>query len=437
MKTTSQIHFTPSLQGRVRGGSWLALELILVTFACWWAFDPVIVTSYVARLPLGYDIDRMVKLQVASSSNYKERDADQYAIMQEEERLLGKVQEMDGVEQAYRAKSVPMGFGSVGSINSLFNDNGDSIQVYGFRFEPDSKMFEVYGMKSLTPGVPTNELTHNCEWEKSIIIPHSLAMGLFGTTDVAGRNVLVCYYGWDEEKMESGWLKKHYNIRAVVEDVRYQSFDHNYATIFVCSCGVNLNVPIIVRLREGVNADRFVQEHQQEVQRELVTEHCYVRQMLTAREAFEKGYGEVRMKRMTRRNLLIAAFFATNLAFGVLGTLLMYTQQRREEAGVKRAFGATRWRVFWDFIREAWLLTTVSVVIGCVIYFQFAASHGLFGMENNDNPAVHFWFYDFGKHFIIVSLIVYIIILCTVLIGTAIPAWHICRSTITEAIREE
>ena len=200
---------------------------------------------------------------------------------------------------------------------------------------------------------------------------------------------------------------------------------------------MNLNVPIIVRLREGVNADRFVQEHQQEVQREMVTEHCYVRQMLTAREAFEKGYGEVRMKRMTRRNLLIAAFFATNLAFGVLGTLLMYTQQRREEAGVKRAFGATRWRVFWDFIREAWLLTTVSVVIGCVIYFQFAASHGLFGMESNDNPAVHFWFYDFGKHFIVVSLIVYIIILCTVLVGTAIPAWHICRSTITEAIREE
>lgn len=117
------------------------MELILVTFACWWAFDPVIVTSYVARLPLGYDIDRMVKLQVASSVGWEERDADQYAIMQEEERLLGKVQEMDGVEQAYRAKSVPMGFGSVGSINSLFNDNGDSIQVYGFRFEPDSKMF--------------------------------------------------------------------------------------------------------------------------------------------------------------------------------------------------------------------------------------------------------------------------------------------------------
>ncbi|MBQ5713950.1 MAG: FtsX-like permease family protein [Bacteroidaceae bacterium] len=419
------------------GALWLALELILVTFACWWAFDPVIVTSYVARLPLGYDIDRMVKLQVASSSNYKERDADQYAIMQEEERLLGKVREMDGVEQAYRAKFVPMGLGLVGGIYFLYNDNGDSIQVYGFRFEPDSKMFEVYGMKSLTPGVPTNELTHDCEWDKSIIIPRSLAMGLFGTTDVAGRNVLVCYYGWDEEKMETGWLKKHYNIRAVVEDVRYQSFDHNYATVFLCSGGENLNVPIIVRLREGVNADCFVQEHQQEVQREMVTEHCYVRQMLTVREALEKGYGEVTMKRMTRRNLLFAAFFATNMAFGVLGTLLMYMRQRREEAGVRRAFGATRWSIFWGFIREAWLLTTISVIIGCTIYFQFATAKGLFTFGSHSNPAVHFWFDDFGTHFLVVSACVYIIILCTVLLGTAIPAWRISRSEITESLREE
>ncbi len=37
----------------------------------------------------------------------------------------------------------------------------------------------------------------------------------------------------------------------------------------------------------------------------------------------------------------------------------------------------------------------------------------------------------------VVSLFVYLIILCTVLIATAIPAWRICRSTITEAIKEE
>jgi len=117
--------------------------------------------------------------------------------------------------------------------------------------------------------------------------------------------------------------------------------------------------------------------------------------------------------------------------------LLMYMRQRREEAGVRRAFGATRWSIFWDFIREAWVLTTISVVIGCIIYFQFASAKGLFTFGSHSNPAVHFWFDDFGTHFMVVSVIVYIIILCTVLLGTAIPAWRICQSEITESLREE
>ncbi|MCR4920629.1 MAG: FtsX-like permease family protein, partial [Bacteroidaceae bacterium] len=101
------------------------------------------------------------------------------------------------------------------------------------------------------------------------------------------------------------------------------------------------------------------------------------------------------------------------------------------------AFGATRWSIFWGFIREAWLLTTICVIIGCIIYFQFAATKGLFDSFTSHNPAVRLWFDDFGTHFIVVSLFVYIIILCTVLIGTVIPAWRICSSEVTESLREE
>ena len=408
---------------------WLALELILVTFACWWAFDPVIVTSYVARLPLGYDIARMVKLDVAILTEGIAVNE----LSDEEERLLQKVQEMDEVEMAYRAHNNPMGYNTITMPGFFFNDKGDSIQTQRYGFIQDSKMFEVYGIHSLTPSVPDSELTHDCEWEKTVIFTHSLAMGLFGTIDVAGRNVLGTKYGWDESSQTFGWHKEFFHIRAVVEDVRYQTYDRDYATLFYCSSGVNSGIPIILRLREGVNAERFVQKHQKEIQNEMVTEHCYIRSIQTASEAKDN----IVLERLTRRNLLIAAFFATNMAFGVLGTLLMYTRQRREEAGVKRAFGATRWSIFWDFIREAWVLTTISVVIGCIIYFQFAAAKGLFDDFASQNPAVRLWFDDFGTHFLVVSLFVYIIILCTVLLGTAIPAWRISRSEITESLREE
>ena len=135
--------------------------------------------------------------------------------------------------------------------------------------------------------------------------------------------------------------------------------------------------------------------------------------------------------------MLTAAFFAINLSLGVLGTLIMYTRQRKEEAGVKRAFGATKWSVFWGFIREAWVLTTVSVFIGCIIYFQYLISGDFYEKGMYDNPIVHYWFDSIETHFPIVSLCVYLFILCTVLIGTAIPAWRICRSEITESLREQ
>jgi ABC-type antimicrobial peptide transport system permease subunit len=172
------------------------------------------------------------------------------------------------------------------------------------------------------------------------------------------------------------------------------------------------------------------------VEHDLVTEHLYVRRMESGSEALDRQVESNWQGRQSRRNLLIATFFGVNLAFGVFGTLLMYTRERREEAGVRRAFGATKWSVFCGFIREAWLLTTVSVVIGCIIYFQYTSAHGLYELLGH-NPAVRYWFDDFGTHFLVVSVIVYLIILCAVLIATAIPAWRICRSEITVALKDE
>ena len=366
---------------------WLSLELVLVTFACWWAFDPVLVSSYVTHLPLGYEPDRLVRFVVTGNNE------------SEEESLLKKVQEMDGVELAYRAHLLPIGFGAEGSLLDGLIHNGDSIQTRRFHFMEGDKIFEVLGIESLTPEVPTSELTRDCERERTVILTRSLAMGLFGTIDVAGRSVKGYFIDWDDDKQTTVWLTKDLLIRAVVEDVRYQTYDRDYATLFYCSSGVNSGIPIILRLREGVNAKRFVQEHQKEIQDEMQTEHCYIRSIQTASEAKDEQSGAIFLERLTRRNLLIAAFFATN--------------------------------------REAWLLTTICVIIGCIIYFQFASAKGLFTFGSHSNPAVHFWFDDFGTHFLVVSVIVYIIILCTVLLGTAIPAWRISRSKITESLREE
>ena len=421
-----------------RTSVWLALELVLVTLACWWAFDPILVNSTVTRLPMGFDADRLVRMEVASSVSVNDMISSS-PMQSEQDVLLQKVQEMDEVEVAYPAYSVPLGFGVQSTSLYLYAD-GDTLTAWQYYFAPDTKMFEVFGIQSLTPGVPTSELSHNCEYEQSVIITRTLANALFGTTDVAGHTLKASRAEtvWNEEggDYELGWVEKHYDIRAVVDDVRIEPYDRDYSVIFLCESGPDYNVPIVARLRDGIDASWFVEARREEVQRQLVTDHFYVRDMKSARQAMTDTIEGIGIGRQARRNLLIAAFFAINVAFGVFGTLLMYTRQRREEAGVRRAFGATKWSVFWSFIREAWLLTTISVVAGCAIYFQFASASGLYEY-NGENHLTHYWFDDFGTHFLVISLFVYLIILCTVLIATAIPAWRICRSTITEAIKEE
>ena len=416
---------------------WLAIELILVTCACMWAFDPVIVTAYVTHQPMGYDPDQLVRMEVGCTKTMAEWfNNGNYQNVSEQELLLEKIRAMDDVQQAYPANGGTIGFdASVG--NGFFYNGGDSLLADKYYFLPESKMFEVFGIQSLTPGVPTEELTKDCEWDKSIILSRTAAMTLFGTTDVAGRTIRgeENLYNQDTGDFDS---KIHdFRIRAVVEDVRTNVFDRDHDNVYLCKYSGPWNFYTIVRLRPGVDARRFMSGRKREVEHDLVTEHLYVRRMESGSEALDRQVESNWQGRQSRRNLLIATFFGVNLAFGVFGTLLMYTRQRREEAGVRRAFGATKWSVFLGFIREALLLTTISVLLGCAVYFQIAASKGLCDDFTGHNPTIHLWFDDFGTHFLVVSVIVYLIILCAVLLATAIPALRICRSEITEALKDE
>ena len=416
---------------------WLAIELILVTCACMWAFDPVIVTAYVTHQPMGYDPDQLVRMEVGCTKTMAEWfNNGNYQNVSEQELLLEKIRAMDDVQQAYPANGGTIGFdASVG--NGFFYNGGDSLLADKYYFLPESKMFEVFGIQSLTPGVPTEELTKDCEWDKSIILSRTAAMTLFGTTDVAGRTIRgeENLYNQDTGDFDS---KIHdFRIRAVVEDVRTNVFDRDHDNVYLCKYSGPWNFYTIVRLRPGVDARRFMSGRKREVEHDLVTEHLYVRRMESGSEALDRQVESNWQGRQSRRNLLIATFFGVNLAFGVFGTLLMYTRQRREEAGVRRAFGATKWSVFLGFIREAWLLTTISVLLGCAVYFQIAASKGLCDDFTGHNPTIHLWFDDFGTHVLVLSAIVNLIILCAVLVATAIPALRICRSEITEALKDE
>ena len=166
---------------------WLSLELILVTVICWWTFAPVLENLYLWYLPYGYDADRIVRMEVASTLNRTERMNRQEEICAEEEMLLRKVQEIEDTEVAFRTVYTAPGFDS----QLLHCKIGDStwIRFPTIYFQRESPLFKAYGIESLTLEVPTDELTNDCEEDKTIILSRTFAMAAFGTTDVAVRTI--------------------------------------------------------------------------------------------------------------------------------------------------------------------------------------------------------------------------------------------------------
>ena len=105
-----------------------------------------------------------------------------------------------------------------------------------------------------------------------------------------------------------------------------------------------------------------------------------------------------------------------------------------------RAFGATKRRIMLMFLAEGWVLATVSMFIACVLYLNYVKMG--FGelCISPHQPGTQpdpTWVADKPLHFLIVSALVYFIILCTVLIGIAIPTMRIIKTRITDALRDE
>ena len=143
----------------------------------------------------------------------------------------------------------------------------------------------------------------------------------------------------------------------------------------------------------------------------------------------------------SRRNLhfFIAALFLINLIVGVTGCVWLQTGKRVSELGVLRSYGALKSHIIGMLMGETGVMAFIAFIIGDLIYLQYALKEGLsIGNENNASYIkADSWVYNFGEHFAIVSVIVFVIILICVAIGTYFPARHASKVEPVDALRDE
>ena len=433
---------------------WLFLELIVVCFVAWTQLDPIIVRLYYRSLPSGIDGDRMVVANILSTRPYdiadnsmtqEERDNQYWKREAEygEEANVIKLQllAIDGVEQASIADPV-MGiyartdlFSSPGGFSNMLRYawQNDTVLVNDICYAKDEHFFETYGIQPIAGCKTSKELS---DIDQGWIVSQSLAEYYFGSPEAAINKELHAAFFADGD-----W---HQPIVAVGNDVHVSEKDYNtwavYSNNGTIRTGGSQNL-IVLRLKPGINPRRFAEE--QNYHAWNYASDNYAVASFTAYDDIGSSRNQFATPSLSydfNLQIATAVFFLINLCLGVIGTFWMQTKRRTEESGIMRAFGATKRRIMSMFLAEGWVLATVSMFIACVLYLNYVKMG--FGelCISTHQPGTQpdpTWVADKPLHFLIVSAIVYLIILCTVLIGTAIPAVKIIGAKITNALRDE
>ena len=432
-----------------RGSIWLFLELVVISVVAWVVIDPAVVNLYYRCLPVGYDTDRLIyaegKITCISYNANEAWDATEEYLP----KLMNRLRSEDGVENVYNYTNLYSSITAKYYSSESLCYEQDTIWLAKVAFTSDCHFFETYGLKPL-PGSPSaEELSKIDNKSGQVVLSESGAKALFGTAKgVVGKRIHQYYDRYDEKEHQDYRETRELTVAGVVADVQKLRYSAVHSSIYGPDDSGGIEAYIIIRLKKGINPAKYLEEHAQEIKQMAKTDFFRIEEIMPYEEFIHQEELEDRRPQKVNMSLSLAVFFLINLSLAVIGTVWLQAKRRTEECGVRRAFGATRPRLLLSFLAEGALLATVAVVIGCIIYLNYAHSgyeayggYEDFHMYQGDYNAAPIsdqtWVNHFWPHFLIVSAVVYIIILCTVLIGTAIPAMKIIRSEITDALREE
>lgn len=412
-----------------RRNLWILIELIIISVAAWIVIEPLVVFKYTISRHPGYDIDRLVRIELAAKPTEEKYSREER--YDDITRILTKLRSNPQVESATIASSMCFENNSL-SISSLPNDSINGVYV-DVEFVPGTDFFKTFGITA-DNGKEFKEPECN---KNDIIISSSVSKIVH-----PGVNA-VDHYLNEHSKMDHGRDKR---IVGVVDDALYQSILGRTAIVYKAMTQKDVNkrvknFAIVARMKPGVSPVDFVRDHAESINTDLCSGPMYAHSPQT--------YAELR-DRMAANELnniaimtALVVFLIVNLCLGIIGTFYLQTRDRSRDAGIMRAFGATRGSICRNLIAEGWLMAIVSWILGCFGVWLWVRKDGFTQPDNIHNvyceavnKVIPLWIDDFATHFWAISGIVLLLLLITVTIGVYIPARRIAAISPVDALRE-
>ncbi len=415
---------------------WIFLEIIIAGVFLWYTVDPAFVLSGTRMQPKGYVEEQCYGIQIGMKNpmnkNY-DKSVTPEQMIEALKRMVSVVKNLPEVESFY--------------LSSKFNTpNGGSFN--GVQFFPDTtsiaemkyyhaQWWNVYNydgsdiLKTLrfTDARTGMEMTMQ-EGNNICYISDNVARNMFGDKDAVNQKLYV-----DRQEV--------YTIKGVYNNVKTEETGVPYAHVIFCEKDDKMGFPfpmITVRLKDDVDGEVFAADFMDKIAPTIKGCNLSVENVCSLKEMRIKNGIMFNLYNRQALQYGLITFTLLCIFLGMVGTFWIRTNTRRQEIGLMRSIGASEAKITSQFMCESWLLVTIGFVVSMIIVINMlAAGSGMAVPEGGYDvrSMVDIWMFHEIPHFVLVTLISYLLLLVISLIGTYIPIHRASKVLPADALRDE
>lgn len=415
-----------------RQNGWIFVELVIVSFFLWTVIDPIYVLTSDLAIDPGYEEERGYAFNMGYYDELHgkyDKALDSPEIKQENlYRIARIVKNCPEVESFALVSKASFPNSPSWSGGEYFNDTLKvQAQCYQFVQVEGGDIFYTYGMKDVKSG-DTASLPEDCAARKGVFVSECMAEELFRTTDAIGKKVRYPDSTFHE-------------VVGVLQDYKHRINEQPGNLLIQVNSQIENSswmqwmYMMTFRLKPNVDVSTFEKRFKKEVAPQLNVGNFYFTKLERFADIRRQYENESGVTNTLRLQYSLAGFALLCVFLGMVGTFWIRCNARRQDIGLMRSMGATKKVIRNQFLMEAWLLVTIAFAVSLPLTMHRIYVSGFANPSENGNPV--YWQNQPLTHFLIVSVLAYIVLLIIALLGTYAPVTRAAKILPAEALRDE
>ena len=427
--------------------AWIFLELLVVSICVWLAIDPQFNLISRNNVEKGYDAENVFIIDIErykDDSRNHDTTFDGYNNKIAQEKVTQMLRQIESLPEVENYTLLMFSFPGGGATSNNFiidstmrTDNKrieTTIMYYAENGLENSNIFATYGIMDIR----TNKIIEKDKNGNYVYISESLAKKLFDTENVVGKEI----------ESENG--NKH-TVKGVFKDIQQDTHCSPCETaIFTSRADVYYSeinfswYDLHIKVKKDTDKTEFERKFRDEIMPTLKGGNIFCHKITSHADKIKQLEKKKGITNKYRKNIILSSFALLCALLGIVGTFWVRTVARRQEIGIMQSIGATRATIVKQFVTEATILATIAFLIATPLLIQYVYMNG-FAEPINIGFYVGFkpisetlaWHNKPVPHFVIVSVITYLLVTIISIVGAAIPVAATVKKEPVEALREE